>query len=64
MFFFACHSVLLCIGCMEHSDSESHASTSVSSVKKQTTITAFFMSVVLLCSGVATVPWICWCSVC
>ena len=23
MFFFACHSVLICVGCMEHSDSES-----------------------------------------
>ena len=23
MFFFACHSVLFCVGCMEHSDSES-----------------------------------------
>ena len=70
MVFVACHSVLFCVGGMEHSDSESdfelhevdpmvdgfsddfsgaapsaavaHASSSVSNVKKQTTITTFF----------------------
>ena len=61
MFFFACHSVFLCVGCMERSGSGSRASTNV---KKQTTITAFFKSVAFVCGGVATVPWICSCSVC
>ena len=44
MFFFTCRSVLICVGCMEHSDSAAvaHASTGVSNFKKQTTITLFF----------------------
>ena len=37
-----CQSALVCVGCMECSDSVAHATAAVCNVKKRTNLTSFF----------------------
>ena len=62
MFFFACHSVLSCVGGMEHSDSRPclHWCFQCQGANHNHVV----LHVTDLCSGVETIPWNCSCSGC